>query len=479
MEASVKPGEKKPVTSDEINYELSDQAKAVLLAQPKTEKEKAKLERLIQKHKNEYAKLMNLMDENRRKRNMLQNKRDELSKSISPNQLKFFTMIEKECGEFLKAVKSTKRFLYRGMRGNEPVLIGYPHEDRAAKDTKEVTQKLFDDLLTLANFKAKRSNSIFTTGSRSQARNYGDSVYIIFPKDGYNFTWTPQHEDWIPTFHDVVGNDIGDIKLNNVGYHFDYLADALSDMKYEFSKFKNSMKYKKWKSKRLQPGQKIEDALEDTSDVDEMCKKMDSDPLAEELRLNAPWVYKLLHSKQHSAQLTKEEWKKLIQTIKDFKALEAKYDYQFYNLDDDEWREMLDKILAVEDKHIDKVDMTKKDAEEFVKKHELKNDDMIGALNSTNEIYINGEYIAIRAINFENSANKYFLNGESKTEIPFEKDERMDNEPRAVRAANQPKEMEVMAKKKPKSKKSTQKGPPPKKPKSKHPLKGGVNPKYS
>ena len=39
--------------------------------------------------------------------------------------------------------------------------------------------------------------------------------------------------------------------------------------------------------------------------------------------------------------------------------------------------------------------------------------------------------------------------------------------------------MEVMSKKKPKSKKSSQKGPPLKKPKSKHPLKGGVNPKYS
>lgn len=468
MEASVKPGEKKPIKPEEINYELSDKAKAVLLARPKTEAEKDKLKRLIKKYENEYEKLKALLNANTNKRNMLSNKKEELSKVIQPNQLKYFTMIEKECGDFLNVVKTTKRFLYRGMRGDEPVLLGYPHEKRLVKDTKEDIQELFDKMLMQAGFKALRSNSIFTTGNRIHARGFGDYVYLIFPKDGYNFTWSPSHEDWIPNFIDIMGEDENGITLIDIGYYFEYLADALFDLNDEFRRFMNdSKKFKEWiKKKYPDVGVIYSDDLKKYKDeIEEIKEKMDKDPLTYKLRDNARDVYKMLFNKQHPAQLSKEEWKKLIEVIKDLKTIETKYDYQFYHLIK-EWRDKIDKILAAENKHFE-IKITKETAEKFIKKHNLKNDDMVRALNSTNEIYVNGEYIALRALNFENSANKYFLNGEVKTRPSQTRDEWV-RETRPVKAPNQPSEMNVMNKKKQKSKNPGQKGPPLKKSKPKY-----------
>jgi hypothetical protein len=49
-------------------------------------------------------------------------------------------------------------------------------------------QEMIDGWMKENGFKALRSNSFFVTGDYEQAMKYGN-VYVIFPKDGFYYTW--------------------------------------------------------------------------------------------------------------------------------------------------------------------------------------------------------------------------------------------------------------------------------------------------
>ncbi len=117
---------------------------------------------------------------------------------------KLFQGIEKNCSQIVKIYKqinnenlSTNRFIFRGIRSNEDALYSLPHTTRRPKDSRENVDKLADAALKNNGFIAARANSVFTTGNYSQASGYGHSVYVIFPFDGFHFTYSKTIGDLI------------------------------------------------------------------------------------------------------------------------------------------------------------------------------------------------------------------------------------------------------------------------------------------
>jgi hypothetical protein len=128
-------------------------------------------------------------------------------------------VLESECGDALQAVKSAHRFIYRGVKvggsnvgtfwkprhlqGSAPTIFkSSSRENRKPMDTPGQIQNMIDGALEATGFKALRSNSIFCSGYKAAAINYG-VPYIIFPINGFDFTWSRRYAD---LFSDVIDN---------------------------------------------------------------------------------------------------------------------------------------------------------------------------------------------------------------------------------------------------------------------------------
>ena len=103
---------------------------------------------------------------------------------------KMVDILNNECSEFLAIVKRNDRFLYRGLRDTASVFEARSWQNRQPKDSSNDISLRFDQALNNAGFQALRSNSIFTTTDYHFANSYGSQVYMIFPKNGFNFLTT-------------------------------------------------------------------------------------------------------------------------------------------------------------------------------------------------------------------------------------------------------------------------------------------------
>lgn len=104
--------------------------------------------------------------------------------------------IKQNCSNAISLYQQTGKILYRGTRQRN--VPAYSGKSRLARDPRDVmlqTQYKIDALLEYAGFKARRGNSIFTTGSSDTAGSYGDKVFMIFPKDTAAITWNRFHSD--------------------------------------------------------------------------------------------------------------------------------------------------------------------------------------------------------------------------------------------------------------------------------------------
>jgi hypothetical protein len=128
-------------------------------------------------------------------------------KSLSKNEKYLCNLIHKHCSDALTAMKSTGKFLYHGSdnhdMGHNKAIVGHTNVDRQPKDIDIFAQKVIDSKLAAAGFKALRANSIFCTGSESQAHTYG-SLFYIFPINGFNFTWSPLTHDLLLDINKVI-----------------------------------------------------------------------------------------------------------------------------------------------------------------------------------------------------------------------------------------------------------------------------------
>lgn len=96
--------------------------------------------------------------------------------------------IERECTEILAVYRNCNRVLWRGTTPHGGIYMGNRREDRIPKDTPLDIQTAIDEWLSMKGFMAVRSNSIYTVSRRSVAEGYG-TPYMIFPKDGFKYTW--------------------------------------------------------------------------------------------------------------------------------------------------------------------------------------------------------------------------------------------------------------------------------------------------
>jgi transcription antitermination factor NusG len=115
-----------------------------------------------------------------------------------------FKALSKNCKEIIKVYKelnknnfNKQRFLFRGIRSSDDALYGKPFEARKPKDSDRELHDLLNNAIKDMGFEADRENSTFTTGDRSQASGYGYSLYVLFPVDGFKFTWSKTVKDLV------------------------------------------------------------------------------------------------------------------------------------------------------------------------------------------------------------------------------------------------------------------------------------------
>lgn len=143
--------------------------------------------------KNTYLKDANLINALEGLMKRLEMKKDYLERMKSrptSSTVRMLDILRRECSDFLETAQETNMFLYRGVRSEESVYQGRSREDRSPKDSQNDVSEVFDAYLKELGFRALRKNSIFTTTSRGFAGNYGWTVYLIFPKNGFSFLST-------------------------------------------------------------------------------------------------------------------------------------------------------------------------------------------------------------------------------------------------------------------------------------------------
>lgn len=106
-----------------------------------------------------------------------------------PALIETIEKITDECSDILELYRGLHRMLFRGVKGAPPYFERQPREDRRNLHSNSKLSQAYDDYLGSKGFTALRSNSIFCTNSMIQADSYG-TVYVIFPKNGFTYTWS-------------------------------------------------------------------------------------------------------------------------------------------------------------------------------------------------------------------------------------------------------------------------------------------------
>ena len=158
-------------------------------------------------HEKEYKNILDRLDVLRmnigspawsERTDVLNKQRDELHTSLGLDRI--LKIIDMKCSRYLTDMKETGLFLYRGCKSSESqgydFFMGNSHQDRIPKDSNPEIQQQWDNILSQLGIKAKRSNSIFTSGEPNQAIMYGPK-YIIFPFNTANFSWSKTQSDLV------------------------------------------------------------------------------------------------------------------------------------------------------------------------------------------------------------------------------------------------------------------------------------------
>lgn len=87
-------------------------------------------------------------------------------------------------------------FMYRGMqRDRGPFFAAETPTGRRPTDSPELVHNQLSKIMEWAGFKARRDNSIFATSNLGTANGYGMYKYVIFPVDGFHYTWSHNFKD--------------------------------------------------------------------------------------------------------------------------------------------------------------------------------------------------------------------------------------------------------------------------------------------
>jgi hypothetical protein len=119
---------------------------------------------------------------------------------------KLVALIQTQCSDVISAYKETGKFLYRGLSDIEEdqwIFKGRPRKERETHTDSGIVQ-IFNIGFAKAKFKANRTNTIACTSNLWWTEQFGDP-FIVFPKDGFNFIWSPNVKDFGMVFQQEGG----------------------------------------------------------------------------------------------------------------------------------------------------------------------------------------------------------------------------------------------------------------------------------
>jgi len=106
----------------------------------------------------------------------------------------FADYVKKNCSNFL--AQAGKRKLYRSVNWySDRVLLMQSPINRTPRDMSKNRQTMVDQVLTKRGFTALRTNSIFCSGAPEVTRYYGDDLFVVYPLNGFSYTWSPDIPD--------------------------------------------------------------------------------------------------------------------------------------------------------------------------------------------------------------------------------------------------------------------------------------------
>lgn len=250
--------------------------------------------------------------------------------------------IKKECSNYLNVFATIKRPLWRGVSDDSHMAYEARSWDkRESKDSNPAMTKAFDQAASKLGMKALRGNSIFTSGSRDLAEEYGEA-YIIVPKNSANFAWSR-------TTRDLVLYDWGHLPLKIGDNNYRQLLTQ----------------EQKWVDAELNKANRVLDKSKTAKD-----KKA---------------VYRIIHKLEDYSELLDHIDHYLHSGDLDYvDQNEAKKAQQ--NFPDRAFLKNVFKIIQ----EVPQVDLVK-----FQKRYQLDNTDLPKAIKSNKEVMIQGEYFAI------------------------------------------------------------------------------------
>jgi hypothetical protein len=101
-----------------------------------------------------------------------------------------------DCSDSIAAMQSANKFIFRGTSSfPSEIFIGKSRDNRNSLSYVREESKIIDFQFEQDGFDARRTNSIFCSGSGPEAGSYG-KLYMIFPINGFKFTWSPMVVDF-------------------------------------------------------------------------------------------------------------------------------------------------------------------------------------------------------------------------------------------------------------------------------------------
>lgn len=125
--------------------------------------------------------------------------------------------VEKNCQQYLNEIDDTptQYVMWRGIskRDEYDYLVVNTRTDRRPLGTDIKVHNKFVKAFRKNDFIANRNNSVFCTGNRHEAQQYG-LVYAMFPIGRFDYTWSPYVEDLIIVSRDMP-EDISEFVKEN------------------------------------------------------------------------------------------------------------------------------------------------------------------------------------------------------------------------------------------------------------------------
>lgn len=164
------------------------------------------------------------------------------TKNIDQNEISDF--IIKNCQPWIEATNLDYP-IYRGIRevrgdtSNKVSFVKRVRVNRKPKDSRPALHHAYNILLDHVGSYANRTNSLFVTGSRAAASEFG-TVYMVFPIGNFNYTWSPYFTDWTREFRN---EQIADLLKPGI-LNKDVISASLSYYDNIHPQFKDAIKNK-------------------------------------------------------------------------------------------------------------------------------------------------------------------------------------------------------------------------------------------